>query len=70
MIGFITIVLIVTLFLFGFLWSVAQFNEFSKTGIKFVRPVPFFGNLFKATFGVEHLATTLKRVYDSFPNER
>ncbi|XP_077284908.1 cytochrome P450 9e2-like [Arctopsyche grandis] len=70
MIGFITIVLIVTLLLFGFLWSVAQFNEFSKTGIKFVRPVPFFGNLFKATFGVEHLATALKRVYDSFPNER
>lgn len=64
------LVAIVVIILFGLLCSIAQFHEFSKTGVKYVKPLPYFGNLLKPLLGIEHLVTTMKRIYDSFPNER
>ncbi|XP_047529666.1 cytochrome P450 9e2-like [Vanessa atalanta] len=46
------------------------YSRFSKHGVKHMRIVPMFGNMFRVLFRRETLADDLNRLYYTFPKER
>lgn len=55
-----------------FLYKLITRNNdyFIKRGIKFIKPVPFFGNLAQCVFQKKNFAEVFVDAYNEFPKER
>lgn len=59
-----------SIFVFLYYLSKIKHKALERTGIKHLEPSIVFGNLFWTVTGREHLSTTIKKIYDSFPHEK
>ncbi|KAJ8728452.1 hypothetical protein PYW08_016837 [Mythimna loreyi] len=46
------------------------YSRFSRYGVKHFTPIPFFGNMAKLVFRVEHFTESLGNLYNKFPEEK
>ncbi|XP_047529705.1 uncharacterized protein LOC125065894 [Vanessa atalanta] len=46
------------------------YSRFSKYGVKNMKVVPFFGNMTRMAFQMDHLAEQFDKIYKAFPDER
>lgn len=74
MLDFITYEVIIlfffSIFVFLYYMSKIKHKALERTGIKHLEPAIVFGNLFWTVTGREHLSSTIKKIYDSFPCEK
>lgn len=51
-------------------FSIKTFNHWKELGIKYVKPVPFFGNTMLTTFRKKSPALNQQEIYSLYPNEK
>ncbi|XP_055699431.1 uncharacterized protein LOC129799506 [Phlebotomus papatasi] len=59
--------------LFGYIiykWSTATYDTFAKRGVKFIPPVPLFGNFFHVIFKTKNFSDVARDLYNYYPKEK
>lgn len=64
----LTSIIVTTVFLYYF--SVKTYNFWSDLGVRFVKPIPFFGNTLLMTFRKKSDPIVLQELYNTFPEDR
>ncbi|XP_059611831.1 uncharacterized protein LOC132258517 [Phlebotomus argentipes] len=55
---------------FAYKWSIATYDTFEKRGLKFIPPIPFFGNSKHMILQTKNFADALNEMYNYFPAEK
>lgn len=58
------------LFCFVYQFVLKTWWYFDQRNLKFVRGLPLLGCTYRSLFGLDNIATNIKAVYDTYPNER
>lgn len=64
---------IVLVLIFGYViykWSTATYDTFAKRGLKFVPPVPLFGNFFHVIFQTKNFPDAVRNLYNYYPKAK
>lgn len=51
-------------------YSTSSYDKWQKLNVPYMQPVPFFGNIFKLTIGLEHPKDAFDRIYKRFSDEK
>ncbi|XP_068622686.1 cytochrome P450 6B5-like [Battus philenor] len=67
---FYLLVFVITVFGILYYYFTRTFNYWKKRGIVGPKPLPFYGNLKETVLRREPIAMTMKKIYDTFSNEK
>lgn len=46
------------------------YSRFHRYGVKYIKPVPFFGNVVSVALKKSHMVDVFQNLYNAFPSER
>lgn len=56
--------------LYLYYFATKRFNHWKRLGIKYIKPIPFFGNTLETAVGIKSGAVSHQDMYNTFPDEK